>query len=259
MEIYSGDRLIERLAELPQSCGDTGGFDCQVRTEGRLYGGTSTSQPGETYTLRVSHPDFAAVEATSRAPLPIDRGNIGAELGGRSIDSFFEESARITIRDDAQTQYYALDFVHERVQPSFDPDTLAEEMVAAENVRFTSTSPFLLRGIESPADIGTQVAYRTGYTSDISFANASVVLDATLSEYQKCYPRPDCRPEWLYVDVYAVSLSYFDYVRTLIAYQEGGGEGNPLAEPVQVKSNVSGGLGFFGGRTRTRIQLRGPQ
>jgi hypothetical protein len=253
VEIYSEGQLVERLVEQPSvSCELTGFSRCGGRYS-RIYAGTSLPQAGTTYTLRVSHPDFAAVEATSRAPLPIGRERIAAELEGRTIRSSFEEVAHITIDDDAQTQYYALDFVHERVEV-YERDTLI-----VDYIRFTSRSPFFLKGIEFSTDVSVDVSYRTGFMSDVSFSNASATVEASLSNSAYCYPQPSCRPEWLFLDLYAISPSYFDYVRTLIAYQEGGGEGNPLAEPVQVQSNVTDGLGFFGGRTRTRIELRGPQ
>lgn len=53
----------------------------------------------------------------------------------------------------------------------------------------------------------------------------------------------DSSPEKVFVNLHRINKDFYQYVRSYSAYQNT--NGNPLAEPVNIMTNVNNGFGFF--------------
>ena len=262
VEIYRGEVLVERLREVNEA-DDRPGYG-YYSFEGQRYTGTMAPQAGHTYTLRISHPDYASISATDTAPIAVDPARLSWRVTERPKSEFgftFDQRfVEVDVADDALTTHYALGFSVQNRYPDdvsvqFDPEP-------PQNVGFTSASALFVRGTSDPFDINSGSYYETGFFADDTFQGGSVTLRADLEQRGVgCfYPsdRPDlavCQTSEYSGSVYSVSPAYFAYVRSLIAYRSGGGGDNPLSEPTRVQGNIEGGLGLFAGRARTQVRL----
>ncbi len=75
--------------------------------------------------------------------------------------------------------------------------------------------------------------------SDNLFNGKKFTLNATV------YVNTESSPDKVYVGLHSVTEDFYQYVISYSKYQDI--EGNPLAEPVNIKTNIHNGFGFFSG------------
>ncbi len=88
-----------------------------------------------------------------------------------------------------------------------------------------------------------------GYVfSDNLFNGTNYTLNASVRTGNYAgngYTEADNTLDKIYVNLHSVTKDFYDYVISFSKYQDI--DGNPLAEPVNIKSNITGGFGFFSG------------
>lgn len=207
---------------------------------GYIYVGTfpAKAQPGQEYEIRVSHPDYAAVRAVQKMPIPIaslsevilDR-NAGVDSGGSpqsEIEVSFKDEAGVDNYYEIllSGQFSYLEYLGMDGQGNFLYDTVYFE----SNVYFDNTfDPNIEKGVgesvlltdrffdgETYKFKGRFYAYGGGTTDSIPY---KFIIRSVTPEY------------------YYWSKSYYLKDQT---------DDNPFAEPVSVYNNLENGLGIFG-------------
>lgn len=244
--IYRGDVLVEELLSCYQRPYDGRCQPPELSLPIR-YTGQTAPQPGVTYTLRIRHPGFADVTATDAAPIAPGRGVFGGHATTRpqqatgsthGVDAQLEQ-----VDDSAQAYFYALELT--RISPQPDSASWSPFVRSVLDLSFVSPSVALLRSPDSIFGTGGKHLFDIGYFSGAALerAGGGIQMRAfTSSPMMETHAR-----------LYALSPLYFDYVRSLLAYQSAGGGDNPLSESVRLVSNIDGGLGLFAGRSAPRL------
>jgi hypothetical protein len=235
VEIYEDGALLERLR-----LGENG-----------IYRGESTRPvPGKTYRLEVSAPGFETAVAESALPPAITPPKVSAqqqpsEFGGT------ETAISIQLDDDAaRADYYALDLWHQTKRThTYDGRTF----VNAQNrsLAFRTSDP-VLRGIDDDVDPfgDTEVYLSRAYFDDTLFDGRTETIDL-VSPGSGWYHGGPSSPEGFEITerldarVFSVSEAFGRFYAS--AEQQDELAGDPFAEPVQIYSNVSTGMGLFAG------------
>jgi Domain of unknown function (DUF4249) len=207
------------------------------RDRGHYTADTALPEPGITYTLRVSAPGFAPVEATSSAPPPLD------------------VVAVLTHGEDGRTSVHV-----QYVDPAGRGDTYSIQLLAPVDttgggapaltaVGFQTDAPSIRNEsfFDSISEGSSRPLYYLALFSDVLFDGREVTFDLDLFDESVAPTR---------AELTRASPAYYGYLRTLFLLQDA--EENPFAEPIIPYSNVEGGLGAFAGYTPSGVTLEGP-
>ena len=223
VELLAGDRVIDRLEFLWRD---------------RVYAlEKNTLQAGESYSLRVSAPGFATIQATDAIPRPVPTA-IASHLTNTSTRSESaikgDLSIKLEIQDPpGETYYYQIRafvfFRSERYEGSFstqDPSIIADNAADEPfNEGFSGTAPFFKDTLFD------------GQTHEI--------------ELSSNYNAPEQTS--FYIQVLHVSETYYEYLKSARLHEST--QSNPFAEPVSVYSNVENGYGIFAGYSSQTFEL----
>lgn len=226
VELYSGNQLLTTFVE-----GSIG--------PRRVYASFLKPEPGKSYTLRISDPEYGVAEATDRLP-----GAVTASILGYSdleLTDLPENKQRInfTIELEIEDKPIEEDYYHIYLEYRLtsDPSNRRFFQIANAEQNDPAITPFLL--------------------------SQSILLDGRQFDGEKktlkltCQADLDPGEEILNVqsEFRHVSFNYYQFHRTQAIQVSNGG--SPVVEPTPLFSNVSGGVGFFGGfnPTRDTIQL----
>lgn len=181
----------------------------------RYYGkntGAPVVTPGKTYEIRVSHPDYPAISAVQVAPFPPKIDTITVKLDTAS-SNFFDGSANFSITIDdpaAESNFYEIGIFSEDGYSFYDLRSDDPNTRSGRNYDWLLVSDEFFNGKK--------------YVLRVS--NSAVDADV-----------------WV-VKVRAVTADYYRFSSTAPQNEEA--SFNPFANPVQVFTNVTGGLGIFG-------------
>ena len=225
------------------------------------YRGTVYPQIGKTYKITAEYSPLDAVDAETEilsAPIisdinaePIFYSEIqtwyDSETGepfDTTINTLSQVKINITLSDPPnQTNYYLLTFSANLAQytqypPDYEPIFIGYKMTNlyydANNLNWENH--FYTR------DLMGYVFCDNLFDGQNYSINASVYPDGY---YSSGYTEGDNALDRIYVNLHAVTEDFYQYVISYSKYQET--EGNPLAEPVNIRSNVNNGFGFFSG------------
>lgn len=190
-------------------------------------------QSGRLYTIKVSHPGFEAVEGSDIAPMALPMNSVTFKDTVQGIDEY--------------TNYAEVTFAFN------DPSTEDFYMAAVAVVDSYEVSPgqwrymYYIVGSESD-DPTMEIDYMTRqFTfSDATFNGGSKTVRIRTNRTELDYGVP-------YVLLGRVSKNYFQYTKTVSAYNETAF--NPFAEPVVIHSNMSPEMGIFAGYGVTRMRV----
>ena len=225
VELLAGDRVIDELEFFQRE-------RVYVWEKGAL-------QAGESYSLRVSAPGFATIEATDAIPRPVPtaivsyRTNTSARSESRIRGDL---SIKLEIQDPpGETNYYQLRmfffFSSERYEGSFstkDPSIMADngvDFLFEGEGSFSGSAPFF---------------------KDTLFDGQTHAIELSGN-----YNAPEHTR--FYVQVLYASETYYEYLRSARLHEST--QGNPFAEPVSVYSNVENGYGIFAGYSSQTFEL----
>ncbi len=228
VEIWEGDRLLERLAR---------------RDSGTYVGVGHRPAVGHAYTLRVAAPGFEAVVGTAAlpsAPLVVSFDAVLVEGSGdrRTV------RLRLTLDDPpGEANRYTLAVLHLRAL--VDAQANAVTPLPPALFPFTSADPAFEAPIPNPLDPDDptflQALFRdTGFDGERRTVEAEIAYDAPAPTGGG----PTVRRGFVVLFA-ALSEELYRYAETA-PEQALFGE-NPFAEPLRVYSNLSNGFGVFAG------------
>lgn len=220
VEVWEGGTLLERLH----------------RISGGVYQARQTRPTtGALYTLRITAPDYASVEAEGMLPVTLVTPRVSVDTVRNDI-GFTQLNVSLTLDDPVeQANYYAIDVLQEV--------TTYNQLTPRTNV--------LPTGFESADVILNDLAieagdtfFRTAYFEDALFNGQTQTLSLTVQEpfLQGEGPATNIK---VTLRFYVTTETFFRYHKTL-ELQDNLSE-NPFSEPVRVQSNTSNGFGVFAG------------
>lgn len=196
---------------------------------------------GDKVKITAIHPNFGTCEATTIIPEKPIIDTFFIKYTHR-IDRMGEASdaykCTIKIKDPADTKnYYRL-----KIYRVVYWDEYSAEMYRSE-VEIDSDDPVLS---ESIGLFETEV---TDFFSDALFEGQTYDLSVWIDEWLLSSNQINK----FEIILYALSEEYYQYLVTNKAYQNA--NDNPFAEPVQVYSNITNGLGIFGSQSEALITI----
>lgn len=150
----------------------------------------------------------------------------------------------VTIRlsDPPGPSSYALSFPHRILQPTGE--------VVVWPLGFRVDDPALYRGDLDEVLYGNEGFLSNRTFDDGAFDGRPLTFDV---EAERAPEGEGAYPAETFVRLDALSPRYAEYARARRLAEEA--EGNPLAEPVSLPTNVEGGLGIFAGRAGRQVRL----
>ena len=218
VELLAGDRVIDELKFFQRE---------------RVYVWEKAPlQAEESYSLRVSAPGFATIQATDAIPrpVPIAIASYHVNTSVRSESTIKGDlSIKLEIQDPpGETNYYQIHlfalFSSRREEGSFwtkDPSIIADNNETA----FFGTAPFFTDALFD------------GQTHEIELSSNYNVTEHTR----------------LFLQVLDISETYYEYLKSAKLHEFT--QDNPFAEPVSVYSNVENGYGIFAGYNSQTFEL----
>lgn len=223
-------------------------IDSLVHVGDGIYRGTSAATVGNTYTVRASAGRFDEVYATDILPLPVpvdswDTASAESSdpfLGNGSLDIFF------TLTDPAdrdnyymveifQSPGYYIDYVFNPVTEQFEPDTIFFD--GPPTRQYMSTSDQVLQIEANEFSDGGEQFGSVFFFTDRLFSGETRRFQVRL-DYYAGYSDIEIR-------LTSASRGYWRYMRTIDRYDYSSGD--PFSEPVQIYTNIEGGLGIWAG------------
>ncbi len=250
VELLKDGQLISTLVYRDTTAEDV--FGGGMITLGKFVAEGIIGHAGETYSLRVSHPDYPTATSTATIP-PVPR-IISAELVKEAARKVYEDGyteiqslLRVTLRDTAafsnfykleHLQFKTLDFwqgTDTVIQWAYD---LGGEAILGSDGAYTSESAFV-----------SDEAFN-GQEKTISF------LCQLPNYYVNNQPVTDFEIFEMELIVSASGEAYKNYIEKLQLQRDNqGGIGFLPSEPVIVDSNVENGYGMWGGVTQARFKV----
>ena len=199
-------------------------------------------QPGNTYEIRASHPDFPAVSALQVVPsdfvvdsVRVKFNSVPTEYGDR-IDL-----AEIFINDQPGVKnFYEVRLVKPFYQIVFNETTFELDTVGV------IVGPISVEGYNDPNILE---GYRSsGLLSDQFFDGQTYKFQVRFDK--DFYGSADTS---LQVEVRSINEDFYKWSRSLQAYYDT--DGNPLVEPVTIFHNLENGLGIFSIANAKKIKI----
>ncbi len=224
-----------------------------------IYQGTTVIAAGSELAVQASASGLGTVQARDRVPfavpiqqwdtVSVENTDDGSGFGFTTLE------LTLTINDPGdRSNFYMLEgFIGQRyvIETVFDPntgtfvnDTIEVEEPFWSRAYFSTTDQVLIS--ESDAGLGeTRVFFGRAVFRDDTFNGNTRSFRVRLESF--------IRPGTLDLRLVSISESAFRYYRTLERYAYV--EGDPFAEPVQVFTNIEGGLGIWAGANVEQVSI----
>lgn len=223
-----------------------------------VYQGTTTIVEGSELAVQAEASGLGAVRAADRVPLAVpiqqwDTVSVIIDEGSGFVYSTLELTLTINDPGDRSNFYmlegfigqqYTIEWVFDPNSGEFVPDTVLLDEPFFSRATFSTTDQILLSG--SDAGLGeTRVFFNRALFRDELFNGSTRSFRFRLET--------SIRPGTLDLRLVSISEAAFRYYRTLERYSYASGD--PFAEPVQVFTNVEGGLGVWIGANVERLSI----
>lgn len=230
-----------------------------VHAGGGTYRGSVIIPPGSALTVQADASGLGAVQATDLVPLAVpiqqwDTASVVTTDGGSGFE-YTTLELTFTINDPGDRsnfymleglvgQQYILEEIFDPNTGTFVIDTIFLDEPFWSRTYFSTTDQVFLSA--SDAGVGeTRVYFNRAVFRDEFFNGNTRTFRVRLESI--------IRPGTLDLRLVSISEAAFRYYRTLERY--GYTEGDPFAEPVQVFTNVEGGLGIWGGANVEQVLI----
>lgn len=253
VELLQNNVVISTLAYIDTAIQDWFGAEGDSIRLGKFVAEGIIAQVGETYTLRISHPDFPTATATATTPPNV-----------RFITGEFIKEAGRKVYEDGYTEIQSL------FRMTIKDTVLFDNFYKLENLSFTTTD-FFGGGEDSVLIEIWNINGEAELAVDGSFeSNSNFVSDETFNGQEKTIDFLITMPMFSAgndlitdYDIFGfegtISTSfkpYKNYIEKIdLQRNSQGGIDFLPSEPVVVDSNVENGYGFFGGSTQTRFSV----
>lgn len=226
VDVYQGSTLVERLSFWTEN-------------DQAWYRGQTAPVQGQTYALKVSAPSLPALEGSGSTPAPVvprvvSVRYIGASGTGMQYRTYDLE---MEIPDPAGPSFYRLWFGSTVNLGDQDRDIVT---------LFCSSDPLLRQTlVEVNASNGTACFHREGALfSGESFDGQTRRITVRLNTFESY-------DQTLHLEHLSEDAYRFERTRRLAELVDG----NPFAEPLDLYTNLRGGLGVFAGHTETQVTV----
>lgn len=235
VEVYDGATLVERLAYQPAS-------DDEFYSSTR-YVGTTAPVEGRTYTLRVRAPSLADTEGSSRAPAPV-APRVASVERGPTVQSRTLYTVALELPDPAGPSYYRLSGTSKARTPGgtyrYAPQLCSSDPLLRQSIVDVDL------GNGAQVCFGNEGAVFSGETFDGQTRRLVVRLYVYRGPEMSAGTEVGLRLERLSDEAYR-----FERTRRLAELV---GD-NPFAEPLDLFSNLSSGIGVFAGATPVDVPV----
>ena len=229
VELLAGDRVIDEL-EFFQ------GERVYVWEKGTL-------QAGESYSLRVSAPGFATIQATDAIPrlVPTAIASYRTNTSSRAESRIKDLSIKLEIQDPpGETNYYQIRMYHHIPGSSF----FASERYYQGS--FSTQDPSITAdNSDDDSFIEGEAFFIAPFFKDTLFDGQTHAIELdnyNVAEHTR-----------VYIQVLYVSETYYEYLKSARLHEST--QDNPFAEPASVHSNVENGYGIFAGYSSQTFEL----
>lgn len=200
-------------------------------------------QPNEKYRIEVNYPGFPM--AFGEEVIPEDTAVLTQvnlkrlDLTPDSLTYLKKYALSFTLNDPVGKDYYEI-IVQNRYRGPYGP--------TYGNVELSSKDPIFSLFPEG---------YSLIFEDDLFDGNARIIKVEFEAEDYSCLEGEECYDDNMRLLVRKTSESYFRFNSTYDLY--GSLDGNPLAEPVRVYSNIKNGFGIFAGYQTSKFPLIVPE
>lgn len=239
---------IQHIDNAVMTVTDAGGTVSQMKNmgNGRYRDTSATVVGGQAYTFSVQHSTYPSVSATAAVPVPavIDTVEVAGWLV--EINTNFVR-IRIKFTDPLGENYYRI-IAETKYDAIFYRDSLLPDG------SWTVIKDSLYNGFGQDAFLPLYYRFEetspyrdmlAGCFNDQLFDGAVASVDIILDSYQ--FDGGYSESDDVIIRLESLSKDYFLYVSSSDAYSSA--NGNPFAQPVQVHSNVTGGIGIVAGHS----------
>jgi hypothetical protein len=226
--IYDDEnRVIERL---------TYGQDENLRY---YFLGNTTPEVGKSYFIEVINGDNIVRSQLEKIPATVPIKSF--ILDSANIDQESKEiSAQLTFVDPAnESNYYFLEFVYLGYR-IFREDTLSAS--GSGGLRITNS------GVANGFSGENSSLFRNNFFTDNLFDGREFTLELEIPSIGN-----DIFINELEIRMHSISASYYEYLNT--RFIQNRTRNDPFAQPTQVFSNITGGLGIFAGYSTSSVSL----
>ncbi len=249
---------------------DGGAAETATRNGG-TYSFSHIPQPGEELALSISVPGHDEITATTTVPQQPSVTDIDTSYDNHNYDYYttLQMNINFTLNDQASTDdYYSIRLRREDTVIYIERDNMGNIVVQDTDIsqyyQFFNCTDYLLVNNTS-IDIDDPTASRTYSGTEMLFTDATINgmghnIKLELSDnygYDDYYYKATDTTIYysgLYLEVTALSRDLYLYHQTMNSYNE-----DELlsffSEPVQIHSNIDGGIGIFGISSKTTIQI----
>jgi len=229
---------------------ETGVFEELVYNGDGNYVGTRIVEQERNFSLNIQASGFEDLSAIDFIPneIPVTEFEVDRNLKGVNIDDVGYPST-ITFNDPlGEANYYALEIIVLEVTNANNSGNFLDGEVA--ELFFEDTDVNIIQNVDINISDDNQEAFDsitsfpTLYFDDLGFSQETNEIQFFISPLNL---RPsEFDDHEIYVVLKSISRAYYDYLRTVDFQREVIDLGVP-ADPVLIKSNVTNGLGVFGG------------
>lgn len=274
--VYYGDDYFPRVTNATVTLSVDGGTTETATHNNGTYTFSHIPQSGEVLNLSISVPGRDEITATATVPQNPSISNIDTSYSNDMVYDYYaalQVNIAFTLNDQAATDdYYSIRLREVDTIIYIERDnagnTVSQDTSIEEYYRFFECTDYLLVN-NNEIDIDDPTASRTFSGTDMLFTDATingmshnVKLTVQYDYYwddNNYYKSSDTSifRYGLYMDVTALSRDLYLYRQTMNNYND-----DELlsffSEPVQIHSNINGGIGIFGvsSKTTKRIPIR---
>ena len=214
--------------------------------------------PGKTYTINVSVPGFEPVNATYTMPVPATISNVRVEPSARTLNNIDYNRITFVIQDvAAQKNFYSLkidtkivDTVTNQDIGRYFYDYFSRDLSLRENYQ---TDPF---GSTDETVLGLRY-YSAALFTDSKFdgTNKTIEFFVETESFDRYNTGTGIPTEQKFLDLVIDGYSIESYRYILQTEKQAQVSGSPFADPVQITTNINGGLGIFAGKSTYKLRI----
>ncbi len=240
------NKPIQTISDAQLTLIDGNGDSIEIHQQDSRYYTDSgvVAHAGETYTITAQHPDYPTATAKCTVPVPVRIESV--TIGEKTVENdqtYYRLQIRFT--DPQGRNFYRLRVLQQRTYPvyKYTGDPYEPEMMVIDTLAYGDSTETNI--YPTGYYFGQSSPYKdnsAGCFTDQLFDGKATTLEILMDTYSIENTQMD--EAYLIIELESMSEDYYWYVISKDAYSAS--NGNPFAQPVQVNSNVSGGLGIFG-------------
>ncbi len=224
-----------------------------------IYQGTTTIAAGSELAVQASASGLGAVQASDRVPfavpiqqwdtVSVENTDDGSGFGYTTLEVNFTindpgDLSNFYMLEGFIRQQYVIELIFDPITETFVPDTIELDEPIFYRAYFSTTDQVLISEID--AGLGeARVFFGRAVFRDEMFNGNTRSFRIRLESFNS--------PGTLDLRLLSISEDAFRYFRTLERYAYA--EGDPFAEPVQVFTNIEGGLGIWAGANVEQVSI----